>query len=86
MNIEEFEPNSEEERKFYEAHSRLSIFASKLIRSLPKELRLSGLKNTKPTDTSLMALYLWALRKEDYETCEVAKTLLLERGFTKIPT
>lgn len=28
-----------------------------------------------------MAFYLWALRNEDYETCQVAKELLAERGF-----
>jgi hypothetical protein len=79
-----FEPNSEEEKQFFEAHSSLSKATSSLIRSLPEERRLPELKEANPTNTSLMALYLWALKQEDYETCTPAKALLLERGF-KIP-
>ena len=54
---------------------------SEKIRGLPEKDRLSVLKDLNPTDLSLMNLYLQALKKEDYETCIVAKTLLLERGF-----
>lgn len=84
INIDDFEPNSEEERLFVEAHSKLSKTTSKIIRSLPPENRLAGLKEANPSDISLMALYLWAMKQEDYETCKVAKELLLERGF-KMP-
>jgi hypothetical protein len=87
-NLEKFynlQPNSEEERQFFEAHSSLSKATSKMIKSLPPESRLWALKETNPTDISLMALYLWAMKQEDYETCAPAKTLLLERGF-KVPT
>jgi|688.fasta_scaffold723584_2 hypothetical protein len=79
-NFINFEPNSEDERFFFETHRNLSIATSKLIRSLPQEHRLFALKEGNPSDTSLMALYLWALRNEDYETCQVAKELLIERG------
>lgn len=86
MSIEDFQPNSEEERQFVEAHSGLSKATSKMIRSLPKEHRLPALKEAAPTDTPLMALYLWAMNQEDYETCTVAKALLLERGFKNVPS
>jgi hypothetical protein len=76
-----FKPNSEEERQFFEAHSTLSKASSSMIRSLPEEQRLPALKEANPSDISLMALYLWALKQEDYETCSTAKGLLLERGF-----
>ena len=79
MNIEDFKPNSEEERVFVEAHSSLSIATSKIIRSLPSDHRLAALKKADPTDTSLLALYLWAIKQEDYETCAVAKELIKER-------
>jgi len=81
-----FQPNSEEERLFFEAHSSLSKSASKMIRSLPPEKRLPALKEVNPSDTSLMALYLWAMKQEDYETCESAKALLIERGIKNIPS
>jgi hypothetical protein len=87
MNIVDFQPNSEEERQFFEAHSSLSKATSKMIRSYPPENRLPALKEANPTDTSLLALYLWAMKQEDYETCEVAKALIEERGIpiTKWP-
>lgn len=81
-NVYNFQPNSEEERLFFETHSALSKATSKIIRSLPPEHRLSALKQTNLSDTSLMALYLWAMKQEDYETCTVAKVLLKERGIT----
>ena len=84
MGIEDFQPNSEAEREFVEIHSKLSKATSQMIRSLPQEHRLPALKEAAPTDTSLMALYLWAIKQEDYETCTVAKALLLERGFKNI--
>ncbi len=85
MNINfDFQPNSDEEKLFFEAHSSFSKTTSKIIRSLPIEDRLAALKKGNPSDTSLMALYLWALKQEDYETCAVAKELLLERGFENI--
>jgi hypothetical protein len=87
MNLDDFQPNSEEERIFFEVHSGLSKATSKMLRSLPAESRLTALKEANPTDTSLLALYLWAMKQEDYETCEVAKALIEERGIpiTKWP-
>lgn len=78
-NFINFEPNSEEEKAFFETYSNLSISTSKIVRALPQEHRLNALKQANPNNTSLMALYLWALRNEDYETCQVAKELLIER-------
>ena len=54
------------------------------IRSLKEEYRLPVLKGLNPSDLSLMNLYLQALKNEDYETCAVAKSLLIERR-CKIP-
>ena len=78
---ENFQPKDEEERQWVEHYSNLSKYMSEKIRGLPEKDRLSVLKDLNPTDLSLMNLYLQALKKEDYETCIVAKTLLLERGF-----
>lgn len=81
-----FQPNSEEERQYFELHSSISKTTSKMIRSLPPELRLYALKEADPSNISLMALYLWALKQEDYETCATAKELLIERGIKNIPS
>ena len=85
-NFYNFQPNSEEERRFFEAHSMLSKATSKMIRSLSPENRLPALKEANPSDISLMALYLWAMKQEVYETCTPAKALLLERGIKNIPS
>lgn len=88
MNIDDFKPNSEEERQFFEAHSSISRTTSTMIRSIPPADRLTTLKKANPSDTSLVALYLWAMKQEDYETCAVAKALIEERGIpvTKWPS
>jgi succinate dehydrogenase flavin-adding protein (antitoxin of CptAB toxin-antitoxin module) len=83
-NYREFQPNNEEERKLVEMYNNLSQYISEKIRGLDEKDRLTVLRQLKQTDLSLMNLYLQALKKEDYETCAVAKTLLVERGF-KIP-
>jgi len=80
--MDNFKPNSEEERQFFEMHSSLSQSTSKMIRSLAPENRLPALKEADPSDTSLLALYLWALKQEDFETCAVAKQLIGERGIS----
>jgi hypothetical protein len=49
-NFINFEPNSEDERFFFETHRNLSIATSKLIRSLPQEHRLFALKEGNPSD------------------------------------
>lgn len=84
-NYENFKPRDEEERQWVDHYNNLSKDISEKIRGLNEKDRLPVLKEINPTDLSLMNLYLQALKKEDYETCAVAKTLLLERGF-KIPT
>jgi hypothetical protein len=83
-NYYNFQPNSEEERQWIEQYNNLSKFISEKLRGLPEKDRLSVLRELNMTDLSLMNLYLQALKKEDYETCSVAKVLLVERGF-KIP-
>lgn len=82
MNTHEtFQPKDEEERRWVEHYNDLSKYISERIRAVNVKDRLNVLKDLNPTDLSLMNLYLQALKKEDYETCAVAKTLLLERGF-----
>lgn len=80
-NHEDFQPRSEEEEKWVNYYNDLSDKISERIKSEAEEDRLSILKISNPSDLSLMNLFLRALKKEDYETCAVAKTLLLERGF-----
>ncbi len=81
---ENFQPRNEEERQWVEYYNGLSKYISEKIRGFNEEDRLRVLKESNPTDLSLMNLFLQALKKEDYETCAVAKILLLERGY-KIP-
>jgi hypothetical protein len=81
-NYEDFEPNNEEEKQWVEYYNNLSKYISEKIKGLDEKDRLPILKGLNQTDISLMNLYLQALKKEDYETCSVAKTLLLERGYT----
>ena len=83
-NYQNFQPKDEEERQWIEQYNNVSKIISEKIRGLSEEKRLPYLRASEPTDLSLMNLYLQALQKEDYETCAVAKALLLERGF-KIP-
>jgi hypothetical protein len=87
MSIADFQPNSEEERLFIEAHSSMSKVISMVVRTLPKENRVAAINHGNPSDTTLLALYLWAMKQEDYETCEAAKVLIEERGIpiTKWP-
>lgn len=84
-NNQNFHPKNEEERLWVEHYNNISKYISEKLRGLSEEKRLPYLKAAEPTDLSLMNLYLQALKKEDYETCAVAKSLLLERGF-KIPS
>ena len=79
-NLENFKPMNEEERKFVDSYNKISQNISIGIRNLKVEERLPFLRDSKPSDLSLMNLYLQALKKEDYETCTVAKALLIERG------
>ena len=83
-NYNNFQSQTEEERIWVERYNSISKLISEKIRGLDAEQRLPVLRDLKQSDLSLMNLYLQALKKEDYETCSVAKILLLERGF-KIP-
>ncbi|SDW46331.1 hypothetical protein SAMN05444410_10322 [Hydrobacter penzbergensis] len=82
--IKEFIPENETERWWVENYNSLSKFISEKTKGgfNTKEERLAVLKDLKQTDLSLMNLYIQALLREDYETCDVAKLLLEERGFT----
>ena len=83
-NLDNFQPENEEEAEWIQHYNNLSSKLSEKIRGLNEKERVNVLKEINPTDLSLMNLYLQALKNEDYETCEAAKTLLVERGF-KIP-
>lgn len=80
-NYENFQPNSEEEKRLIELYNDISKYISERIKQFSEAERLPFLRAAKPTDLSLMNLYLQALKKEDYETCAVAKALLVERGY-----
>ena len=84
--INQLQPNSEKERSFVEPDIANSIKVSEIICTLSKENRLAALREIDPSDTSLMGIYVWTLRGEHYETCETALELLLERGYTNIPS
>lgn len=78
--MDNYKPKDDSEGKFIESYDTISKSISKVIRSLSEENRLPYLRSAEPTDPSLMNLYLQAIKNEDYETCIVAKALLLERG------
>jgi hypothetical protein len=82
----DFIPNNEEERQWVDRYNSISDWTSEQIRSLSEEKRLPFLRAANPSDLSLMNLYIRAYKKEDYETCAVAKALLIERGFKNIPS
>lgn len=85
-NLYNFKPDNEGEKRFTEDYNNISIAMSKILRALPEEQRLKTLKEAEPSDISLMNLYVWARMQEDYEVCSAAKTLLLERGISNIPS
>jgi hypothetical protein len=81
-----FKPLNEDERIWTEQYNAISQYISSKIRALKtKEERLFALKAADPGDFQLMNLYMIAYKSEDYETCEVAKILLEERGI-KVPS
>lgn len=84
--FQDFQPINEEERRWVEMYNAISDSLSGQIRNLPEAQRLVFLKELSPSDLSLMNLYIRAYKKEDYETCAVAKMLLNERGFKDIPS
>jgi hypothetical protein len=77
---EDFQPANEEERQWVENYNNLSKYISDKLKGINKKDRLTALKAANPSDLSLMNLFLFSLRNEDYEICEVAKILLHERG------
>lgn len=78
---EKFKPNSDEQAKWVEAYNTVSKWLSDRIRGLSEEKRLPYLREANPSDLGLINLYMQALKKEDHETCAVAKALLKERGY-----
>lgn len=77
--MEEFKPQNEEERQFVEHFNAEAAYLSERVRSYPKSERVPFLRLQ--IDLIVMNIYLQALKNEDYETCEAAKTVLAERGF-----
>ncbi|MGZ8559590.1 MAG: hypothetical protein ACXWWC_14705 [Chitinophagaceae bacterium] len=72
--------NDDLERQINELYNNLSKNISKKVRGLSEEDRLKFLRQSDPTNPSLINLYERAKENEDYETCAAAKALLLERG------
>jgi len=79
-NYENFVPQSEDERQFVEFYNNLSKLISDRLKRIDEKDRFMVLKESNPSDLSLMNLFLQSLRNEDYELCEVANRLLQERG------
>ena len=79
-NIPNFQPNDEEERRWIESYTRITIYTSEKLRALSEEKRLPYLRVADPSDLSLMHLYLIAIKNDDHEISKVANALLLERG------
>lgn len=80
--LDDFQPQTEEERIWVEQYTQLSKFISGKVRELPEDQRLATVREVNPSDTMLMSLYIQSVKKEDYETSKVAKDLLAERGIT----
>ena len=80
-NYKDFVPQSEDERQFIEFYNNLSKCISDRLKGVDEKERFTILKETNPSDLSLMNLFLLSLKNEDYEICEIANRLLKERGF-----
>lgn len=78
-NQENSVPQNEEEA-FVEYYNNLSKYIAEKLKEVTEKDRLSVLKILNPSDLSLMNLHLLSLKNEDYEICDVAITLLNERG------
>jgi hypothetical protein len=53
---------------------------SKMIKGISEENRLNYVRESNPTDSTLINLYKTAKEDEDYEVCSIVKALLSERG------
>ena len=79
-NYKNFFPQSEEESQWVENYNNLSKYISDRLKEVDEKDRFTVLKETNPSDLSLMSLFLQSLKNEDYEICEVVDRLLKERG------
>lgn len=79
-NYNDFEPQNEEERQRIENYNNLSKRISDKLKKIGVKDRFTVLKALKPSNLSLMNLFLLSLKSEDYEICEAANRLLIERG------
>jgi len=80
-NYKDIAPQSEEERQWIESYNNLSKYTSDRLKEVDGKDRFAVLKESNPSDLSLMNLFLLSLKNEDFEICEVANRLLKERGF-----
>ena len=76
----DFIPQSEEERQWVENYNNLSKHIANKLKEVDEKDRFTVLKESNPSDLSLINLFILSLRNEDYEVCEVANRLLKERG------
>jgi len=79
-NYKDFVPQSEDEKQFVEFYNNLSKFISDRLKGVDEKERFTVLKESNPSDLSLMNLFILSLKNEDFEICEVANRLLKERG------
>ena len=79
-NYKDFVPQSEEERQWVENCNNLSKYISDKLKGVDEKDRFTVLKESDPSNLSLMNLLLLSLKNEDYEICEVVNRLLNERG------
>lgn len=82
--LEDLRPEGEnqEEKQWSDKLQEMTDLYSKGIREKHKEDRLPYLRSRNLQDHLLLALFLKAQEREDFETCEVAKVLINERGIT----
>lgn len=76
----DFIPENEEEFQFVKLYEEQTKIISDLLKRTDKKDRFRILKVSDPPDTSLKVLFLYSLKHEDYEICDVANNLLKERG------
>lgn len=79
MKYKDFFPDNAEESKWVELYEKQTKIISDFLKGIPKEDRYAIMKQEGPTDLSLQNLFLYSLKHEDYEICDVANKLLKER-------
>jgi hypothetical protein len=80
MNIDHLLNDLMDEKTWEEQYLIQTQNISRWLKSVNKAQGLTELKSANPSDLSLMSLFVYSLKQEDYEICEIAHTLLKERG------